>query len=308
MGNYDVLVVGDYCLDLIFTGLPRFPELGKEVVASGFAQTPGGTCNAAFALHRLGLHVGWAADFGNDEYSRFVLDQARAEGLDDSLFVHHSRPLRQITVAASFPEERAFIAYYDPPPTVPAAMKALATQRARLLYLPGIYAGPLLEPALLLVRAKRMKLVMGGNSNETVRLQDPAVRRAVASSDVLLPNAAEALRLTGESELESALRALAALTPLAVVKDGARGAHACQAGEILHFPALGIDPLDTTGAGDCFDAGFVAAWLDGKPLTECLQWGNIVGGLSTLGAGGTGRVVTRQDVEARMVPIGARGT
>lgn len=298
--EYDVLVVGDYCLDLIFTGLPRFPELGKEVVATGFAQTAGGTCNAAFAMHRLGLRVGWAADFGNDEYSRFVLDLARGEGLDDSLFVHHPRPLRQITVAASFPEERAFIAYYDPPPTIPAAMKALATQRARAVYLPGIYAGPFLDAGLLLLRAKRMKIIMGGNSYETIRLAEPGVRRAVGSCDVLLPNAAEALRLTGETGLEAALRSLGSLTPLVVVKDGARGAIACQANEITRAPALDLEPLDTTGAGDCFDAGFVKAWLEDRPLAECLRWGNIVGGLSTLGMGGTGRVITCADVEQQL--------
>lgn len=298
--EYDVLVVGDYCLDLIFTGLPRFPELGKEVVATGFSQTAGGTCNAAFAMHRLGLRVGWATDFGNDDYSQFVLGQARAEGLDDSLFVHHPRPLRQITVAASFPEERAFIAYYDPPPTVPAAMKALATQRARAVYLPGIYAGPLLDAGLLLLRAKRMKIVMGGNSVETLRLSDSGVRRAVASCDVLLPNAAEALRLTGETSLDGALRALASLTPLVVIKDGARGALASQSGEVARVPALSLHPLDTTGAGDCFDAGFVKAWLEEQPLTDCLRWGNAVGGLSTLGMGGTGQVITCDDVEQRI--------
>lgn len=302
--EYDILVVGDYCLDLVFTGLPRFPELGKEVVASGFAQTVGGTCNAAFAMHRLGLRVGWATDFGNDEYSQFVLAQARAEGLDDSLFVHHARPLRQVTVAASFPEERAFIAYYDPPPTIPAAMKALATQRARAVYLPGIYAGPLLETGLLLLRAKRMKIVMGGNSNETMRLSDSGVRRAVASCDVLLPNAAETLRLTGETSLDGALRTLAALVPLVVIKDGARGAIACQSGEVVRAPALSLEPLDTTGAGDCFDAGFVKAWLEDRPLAECLRWGNIVGGLSTLGMGGTGRVIRCADVEQRLGELG----
>ena len=108
-GAFDVLVAGNYSLDLIFTGLPQFPELGKDVVGTGFEMIPGEAYNSVVALHRLGVKVGWAADFGNDEFSRFALDRARQEGLDESLFVHHSQPLRRISAAASFPDERAFM-------------------------------------------------------------------------------------------------------------------------------------------------------------------------------------------------------
>ena len=295
---FDVLVVGDYCLDLIFTGLPRFPELGFEVVGTGFAMTPGGAYNSVAALHHLGLNVGWAADFGDDDFSRFILDRAAQEGLDDSLFVRHKRPLRFITVAASYPQDRAFIAYYDPGPTIPAAMKALAKASTRVVYVPGLYTGPLLDAGLRLVRARGTKLVMDGNSAEEAQtLQDASVRRVLKSLDIFMPSALEARKLTGEQSVDGALRALAEHCPLVVIKDGAGGAYACAAGAVLHSPAIEVTPLDTTGAGDCFNAGFLKAWLDGRPLGECLRWGNIVGGLSTQGMGGTGRVVTVEEVE-----------
>jgi len=54
--------------------------------------------------------------------------------------------------------------------------------------------------------------------------------------------------------------------------------------------------VDTTGAGDCFDAGFIMAWLAGRTVEDCLRWGNVVGGLSTLAPGGAGRVITPNDV------------
>ncbi len=300
--TYDVLVVGDYCLDLIFTGLPALPELGREVVAAGFEQVPGGAFNTAVALHRLGVRVVWATDFGTDAYSQFVLERARADGLDERGFVHHARSLRNLTVAASFPGDRAFLAYYDPAPALPAAAKALATLRARVLYIPGLYAGPLLDAALLVVRAKRMSVVMDGNSYESARMSSPRLRRALSAVDVLTPNAAEAFRLTGEVDLIRALRMLGDRTRCVVIKDGGGGAYGIESGEVFYSPALPLTPLDTTGAGDVFDAGFLTARLDGKPLHECLRWGNVVGGLSTLAAGGTGRVVTRAEVEARLDP------
>ena len=295
--SYDVLVAGSYSLDLIFTGLPHLPRLGEELLVSGFAMIPGESYNSAVAMHRLGLRVGWAGDFGDDDFSRFALKEARREGLDDSLFVHHQRPLRRISVAASLPEDRAFLTYYDPEPRLPAILKAMAAASAGMIYLPGLYYGPFLDAGLRLARLKRMKVLMDGNMGEPVSLEDPTVRKAVSSADLFLPNAREARCLTGLDDLAEALHVLGELCPLVVVKDGPHGASAIQGGQVYHASGLGLQPVDTTGAGDCFNAGFIKAWLEERPVQECLRWGNIVGGLSTLGMGATGRVVRLEDVQ-----------
>lgn len=294
---FDVLVIGNYSLDLVFTGMPAMPALGTEVYARGFEMLPGETYNSAVGMHRLGLKVGWAGDFGNDDFSRFVLQRLAEEGLDSSLFVQHARPLRRISVAASFPEDRAFLTYYDPKPPVPAAIKALAKAQARALFIPGFFSGPLFDTGVKVARLKGMKVVMDGNSGGGVSLSEPGARRAVEQVDVLLPNAREARCLTGLDNLPAALHMLAKICPLVVVKDGPNGAYACQGGEIIHVPGIPVTPVDTTGAGDLFCSGFLKAWLGGLPLRDCLRWGNVVGGLSTLAAGGTGRVITVKDVE-----------
>jgi sugar/nucleoside kinase (ribokinase family) len=294
---YDVIIVGDYCLDWVFTGLPAPPTPGKEIVAGGFDMVPGGTCNTAFALHRLGVNVGWAGDFGSDPFSQQVLSQARGEGLDDRLFVHHNRPLRRVTVSASFPGDRAFIAYYDPEARVPAGIKALAKASARLVFVPGLYAGSAFQLGRQLIRAKKMRLAMDGNNSLETTIADARVREVLASLDLFLPNRSEALRLAGERDLDCAARRLGELCPLVVIKDGANGAIAIEKGEIYRAPAIPVTPVDTTGAGDVFDAGFIKAWLDGRPVSECLRWGNVVGGLSTLGLGGVGRTIQVKEVE-----------
>ena len=298
--QYDVLVVGDYSIDLIFAGLPGLPALGREVVGSQFAELPGEAYTPAVAMHRLGLRVGWAADFGDDELSALALRHVLAEGLDEALFVHHKRPYRRISVAASLPNDRAFITYYDPAPAQPAALKALVTSSASALYLPGYFSGPLFEAGRWLLRAKRMQLIMDGNTTAELTIESPAVRKTLAQVDVFLPNAMEARQLTGLADMEQAARQLAKLGPLVVVKNGADGACACRAGEFWQEPALALTPVDTTGAGDCFSAGFIKAWLMGLPVRECLRWGNVVGGLSTLALGGTGRMITAEEVSRRL--------
>lgn len=297
MSRSDVLVLGDYYVDLVFTGLTQPPVLGKEIFTAGFDMIPGGAYNAALTMHRLGLQVGWAADFGDDDFSRWVLARVREAGLSDDLFTLHRRPLRRVTVSVSYPGEHAFITYCDPEPIVPAGMKALATASAQMVYIAGVYSGDFFDAGHALVRARGMKLAMDGNSGDEVVLTVPAVRKAIQHVDIFLPNAAEARRITGRADLTDAIRVLADLCRLVVVKDGPNGAYACSDGQIVHAPAIAVVPLDTTGAGDCFNAGFLTAWLTGRSLIDCLRWGNVVGGLSTTARGGTGRAVNADEVE-----------
>jgi sugar/nucleoside kinase (ribokinase family) len=300
--HYDVIVVGSYSVDLIFAGLPELPQLGKDLVGTDFKMTPGEAFIPAVSMHRLGINVGWATDFGNDEFSRFALECARQEGLDNSLFVMHDRPYRRISAAASFPHERGFITYYDPDPPIPAAIPAFVKAQARFVFVPGLYTGDFLPAAVKLMRAKNMRLVMDGNSSDgdilSKNKECRVVRKALKNTTIFLPNALEARRITGEQDLEKAIFKLGELCSVVVIKDGANGCHAYANGEAFYEPAITVKPIDTTGAGDNFNAGFLRAWLDGKPIQTCLKWGNIVGGLSTTELGGTTRRITCDQVEA----------
>ena len=123
------------------------------------------------------------------------------------------------------------------------------------------------------------------------------IRKAIKNVDIFLPNAQEARRLTGESDLELAIRQLGRLCPLVVVKEGSNGAYGLINDVLVHVPGIPIKPLDTTGAGDNFTAGFIRAWLDCQPVETCLEWGNISGGLSTTELGGTTRKITVEEIQ-----------
>ncbi len=295
--NFDVLLVGDYWYDLIFTDLPGLPELGRALFADSFDNVPGGVFINAVALQRMGLRVGWAADFGNDPFSRLTLEAVRREGLDERLFQHHDRPYRRVTAVSSFPADRAFLSYSDPGPRLSAPLKALARVTARLVLIPGLYYGPLFDSAQWLVRARQMKIAMDCQLTSHT-LAEPAVRRALRRVDVFMPNAFEARQLAQAASTLDALRRLGELCRLVVVKDGANGSYALRAGEVVHVPAIEVDVVDTTGAGDSFCAGFVRAWLDGRPLVECLRWGNVCGGLSTRARGGATAAPTLAEAQA----------
>jgi sugar/nucleoside kinase (ribokinase family) len=120
--------------------------------------------------------------------------------------------------------------------------------------------------------------------------------QALDRTDVFLPNRQEATSIARTSSVDEAVRALLRHAGLVVVKEGERGAVASRGGELVAVPALTVVPVDTTGAGDAFDAGFLAMWLDGAPLERCLAFANASGALSTLGVGGTAAQPTPDEV------------
>ena len=284
---YQVLLYGSYFCDIIYTGLPEFPSLGKELYSAAFDFRPGGCYNTALALHRLGVHCGWACDFGSDFFSQFVLERARQDGIDGSLFEHYPFPVRRITSALSFPEDRAFVSFADPDYLSPAG-PLLAQWKPDWLLLPHLHYLPQEQHIFAAARQAGTRIYMDCQSMP-VTLQTPGVAQALGAVDVFAPNLREALALTGTDTVEGALEILAALTPLVVLKLGAAGAVARREGQTIHSPALPIPPLavvDTTGAGDCFNAGFLYGALRGLELDGCLQAGNVCGGLSVTGHGG----------------------
>jgi sugar/nucleoside kinase (ribokinase family) len=119
--------------------------------------------------------------------------------------------------------------------------------------------------------------------------------------DVLLPNAEEALRLAGrtDGDIGAAARALAAHGPTVVVKLGADGALAIAGGDAIRVSGTPVEPVDSTGAGDSFAAGFLAARLNGADLAGALALGCACGALSTRRAGGTAGQPTLEEARAR---------
>jgi len=141
VSDYDVLLLGSYYCDLIFNGLPELPRLGLDLFGTGFDLVAGGSYRTSNALKRLGLRAGWLVDFGDDTFSRLVLDMAARDGLDDSLFRHHPFPVRRISVAFSFVHDRGFISYADPLPP-PVAVDTIRAHRPRAVLISHLEYGP----------------------------------------------------------------------------------------------------------------------------------------------------------------------
>ena len=301
--DFDVIVLGDYCLDLIFTGLKEFPKLGAEVEATDLAMETGGACNTALALHRLGVNTAWAVEFGSDDFSKFLLTRLREESFPEDLFIFTPSNMRKITVSLSFPDDRAFIAYYDRGRMVETAIKGIMEKRSKIVVIPALLYGPALSAGSLLAKLKGTLLFMDGNSSENITIENKEVRKAIQKVRFYSPNYKEAKMITGLDDPEKAVRELGKLCQTVIVKDGQNGCWCSDNNVIYHEPAYQVNVVDTTGAGDCFNAGFLRAWLNGKDVTTCLKWGNIAGALSTQKAGGNGYKLTVEEIEAKVKEV-----
>ncbi|MEU4323323.1 carbohydrate kinase family protein [Nocardia fluminea] len=273
---------GPYFADLVFYGLPPLRPRG-EVFAQGFDLVPGGAYNAAMAIHRLGHHAVWSTDFGTDLFSAAVLSAARSEGLAENEFRHHPGVMRSVTVALAQGGERTMVSYQDPMVSAPLA-QLICEHRPEVLILPTLRSDPDAVAGLMAARDLGTTVVMDCQDVPS-SLDDATVGQALELVDVFLPNAEEALRLTGADELDDALGALGTLVRTVVVKRGSRGAAAVEDGRRRDIAAAPVDVVDTTGAGDCFNAGFVHGLLSGWDLVECLRSAVVCGSAVTLAPG-----------------------
>jgi len=147
--------------------------------------------------------------------------------------------------------------------------------------------GPGLAGVFASARGAGATTSLDTNWDPSERWRDDGLSAVIAASDLLLPNEAEALALSGAADPEAAALALAGVGPSVAVKLGARGV-LCAAGPELHQVSLPpVTPVDTTGAGDCFNAGLIAGLLQGLPLPQAAALGCAAGALSTGALGGT---------------------
>jgi len=298
--EFDVLAVGDGCLDVILTGLDG--GLEEKQVLRGCAQhvIPGGGFTTPVVLQWLGVKVTWAADFGSDIISKFIQKTAEDEGVD----LHYSRLLkrnaRRISVSLSTLKNRSFLSYEDASPFVPAAFHGLLCAKATAVYMPGTRLDKLFLLGARIARFRNMTIIVDGNGADKYRIDQPVVKRCLQYIDILILNTDEAISITGNNTPETALSSLAVLSKIVVMKDGANGALFIENGKIYRVPSIPVDAVDTTGAGDNFNAGFIAAWLKNKRLIECVAWGNITAGLSTTVPGGATMKTCMDDILSKL--------
>lgn len=306
-----VVVAGDANVDLVLRGdvVPRFGQ-AEQLADSGDLVLGGSASIAAAGVARLGVPTSLVARVGADTFGTFTLDALRGCGVDvASVEVADGEPTG-LSVILSTPGDRAIL-------TVPGTIPTLTGERvARVLdarSAPGLLhvASYFLQPGLardlpgVLTRARSQGWTTSLDTNWDPAEEWAGLDAVLPHLDLLLPNRNELRAIAGAlgepADLDDVALAvrIARRGPRVVVKDGANGGWSVGAdGDVVHAPGVAVDVVDTTGAGDSFDAGYLGALAYGIADERTrVRWATTAGSLSTLGSGGTGRQATRGDLE-----------
>jgi ribokinase len=298
----DVLAVGDLFQDLVMSGFPAWPHPGEESFATAFhKEIGGGAAITACGLARLGLRVGVAGVVGKTE-GQWMLDQLNAQGVSTRGIRTTAAEPTAFAVSVSTAKDRTFLTYNGANRELPALVDELVSTlgSAQIRHVHLAHAmNPLNAQAAFeaLAGDRRTLSVDVGWHPEWY-----ADRRAVGAlrlANVFFPNEREAEVITGETEPRRMLEVFQRMGLNRVaLKLGKSGAALLWDGERYFQKPGNTDAVDTTGAGDCFDAGFLYAWLTGMEPKSCLNVGTVCGEMSARAIGGIAGFPSKDELES----------
>lgn len=287
---FDCLVAGEANVDLLVDGVVKL-ELGKEKLATGMDLVLGGSSAiTAFNLARLGASVSFTGVIGQDSFGKFVEEKLLSAPVDLSGLRRTARERTGVTIWHSKDGRRAGVTYAG---TIAMLRARDITEQqlkaARHLHVGAYFLLKQLHPGApaLFAKARKLGLTTSVDCNyDPAEQWDSNLRAVLQNTDIFFPNQQEALKLTGLRKPEAAALELSKLARVVVVKLGAQGAVVANQGRSFLVPAVPVQVVDTTGAGDSFNAGFLSKFLRGAKLEACARAGAQAGARNVRKIGG----------------------
>lgn len=304
---FDILTIGEINVDLIL-GHDARPSFGQvERVVDDATLTVGGSGTIfAMAAAQLGLRVAYCGVVGDDHFGRFMLDHLHTRQIDTSGVIIDPAAKTGLSVILSVPGDRAILTHLGTIDTLRAEMvNTSLLAQCRHIHVTSYFLQHHLRPGLpaLLAQARAGGVTVSLDTNwDPAEQWDDGLAAVLAQTDVFLPNDQEAraivrTHLGKDVTVEDALAHLAAIIPTVAIKCGAAGAICRRGDETYHAPGFPMTVVDTTGAGDTFNSGFLYGWLRDWMLADALAFGCACGALSTQAAGGVAAQPTLAQAE-----------
>jgi len=299
MKKYDLAVIGEIYIDHVMTGFTKWPQPGEEAFAHNYVrEIGGGAAITASALARIGRRVTLIGAVGENEMpwiaqrlSDFGVSIAGLRGGDGCTGV---------TVSISSHIDRSFFTYLGENANLEDLLDDNGLLEritaARHVHFAMPISAPLAGRLLGALRAATCTTSLDVG-HQAVWLKDEANLKTCSRMDYLLPNEREAKLICDGSANDYLEFTRANDWPSGVVKMGAGGAMMRCSNGALHVNSPNVRTVDTTGAGDAFNAGFIDGLLDGRSGEECLRRGCVCGSLSTCAVGALGALPSRGEFE-----------
>ena len=287
--NVDVLCVGHACYDLVFS-VAQHPAENEKTVADSLLSCGGGpAANAAVQVAKLGFSAAFAGYLGHDVYGELHYQELLTHGINTDCVLRGDSPTPLSTVIVKPNGNRALINYKGDTQALTADAINFSIIQPKVILFDGHEPNisvPLAEQARLL----GISTVLDSGSVHTGTLA------LMGLVDYLVCSEKFALQIKGDEH--SALAYLATLSPCVVITLGERGVIWQRGAETGALPAMSINAIDTTGAGDAFHGAFAAAVAAGFDWLSVLRYASIAGSLCCTKIGARLGLASKQEHEA----------
>ena len=302
MKKFDVLAIGELNVDLIMTGMKSMPVIGREVIADNFSVAMGSsTAICACGISRLGLKTGFIGKTGMDSFGEVVHNSLKDYGISLDHVIADEKINTGVTISLSTEKDRAMITYLGSIDSLTLEDIDLSLlEQTRHIHIGSFFLQSKLRPGIAKLYAEAQKrgvtTSLDAGWDESMNW-DYGIFEVLWHTDIFFPNETEALNITKKENVEDALSVLSEYCTTVVVKCGPRGAVAKSGSTMVKKGTYDLKPIDTTGAGDSFNAGFIYAFVCGRKLEECMDYGNACGSISVTRIGGAAACATIDEVE-----------
>ena len=292
--NLDVLAIGELNADLILTGLKQGPVLNQEIIADSYKKTLGSsTALCAGNIARLGLSVAFCGKVGKDEMGSFVLDELKKRDIDTRFCISDSQVETGLTLVLNWHGDRAMVSVLGATNTFSAKdFDINIIKSAKHLHVGSFFLLSSLRKDLSDIFKKAHEWGISTSLDtgwDDSGNWDYDIRSVLKYTDIFFPNETEALHITGTSSFVDAAAELEKVCGGTVtIKRGKNGACCFSGGKRYAVDAMeDVKVVDTTGAGDSFNAGYIYAYIKGFSAAECLEFGNACGNICVSTVGGS---------------------
>lgn len=291
----DLLCIASSCVDLIFGGMKKLPEPGTEEFAEAFVIKGGGGANTPVAASRLGIKTSFITQLGEDPLGDIMYSFFKKSGMILDGIIRSADKKTSVTAVMSLKHERGF-ASYDKNDLADINLNFLEEniKNSRHVHSHVAYCKKL--PIIELAKRHGCTISLDTSWSEEQRVSDYV--EILKNIDIFFPNEEEACTLTQTTDYMEAAKILSSYVKVLVIKLGSRGALVTCGDQSIEVSAItGVRPLDTTGAGDLFNAGFIYGFLKGYNLEKCCKMANASGALAVTFLGGMDDLYTKCMVE-----------
>lgn len=290
---FEILCLSDCCCDLIFQGMARIPEPGTEEYCQELHLKAGGGANTPMGLAKLGCSTAYAATLGTDLMGAAVEQELLDAGVFGDWLRKPQGAHTWVSAVLSTKEDRAFASYAGASADYTRTELEQMVRSAKWVHTYAYYCDKYSQlPEICCEAGVPLSIDAAYDGSNTLADLEPLLRKVT----LFTPNDTEARGLTGKEQPLDALKCLASICPNVIVTMGPKGCLASLEGDCYSVTPPKVQAVDATGAGDLFNAGYLAARLQGLTPEECLRWAAASGALAVTYPGGMNAKYTQEKV------------